>query len=372
MVNDKSNEESLNLILKSYNHNAVIYLYYLYKYNIILLNTFNIFKHHGIYDKYAVVIIYVFNYFYLNDKNFNIVKLLKYMKRESLISTILKLFGEDINILNYVINNLVKKSLIDATNNMFRIPVAFPLNTLIDYSSKFYKPNKLYLNFPENKNIELLFNAAFTDRGLKALKDKEIKIYYSPKFIYFTRYNFDFERINYSTLNLKNKMDMDGHSFTNNDFEENKDHIDNFTNDYDLNFDIKEVYNIDVPDDIFSNSNESKIEYIVNKVDNFIEKYYNDECSTDFYYPLKEDYYSSYYEDFNNNFTEIIEYCDINYDIFPFYRDILGYDELEYLIEKQFSAFNEKILSNTDDGDNLIVNVLNNPECIFNYIEKYK
>jgi len=54
------------------------------------------------------------------------------------------------------------------------------------------------------------------------MKDGRIEFYFSLYSIYFGRYNFDFKRINYSTLTLKNKMDIDGHAFNNNDSEENR------------------------------------------------------------------------------------------------------------------------------------------------------
>jgi len=169
------------------------------------------------------------------------------MKRESLISTIVNLFGNDINILNYVTDNLVKESLMDTTDNDFRVPITFPLNTLINYTSKLYKPNQIYLECSENKNVELLFNTIFTDKGLKELQDGNIKPYKQPYSIYFSRFNFDLY-INNASLTLKNKMD--GRVLNTNDFNENEYYKYRFTTDYYLKFEIKEVYNIDASDDI--------------------------------------------------------------------------------------------------------------------------
>lgn len=103
-----------------------------------------------------------------------------------------------------------------------------------------------------------------------------------------------------------------------------------------------------------------------------LDTYYEDELSTDDYYHVKEEYYSDYDSKFYDDYTEITNFCDINYNIFPFNYNIIGYEDLEYLIEKQFSVFNEKFLCNINNGDNLIVDVLKKPDCIFNYIKKYK
>ena len=114
------------------------------------------------------------------------------------------------------------------------------------------------------------------------------------------------------------------------------------------------------------------MKYIVKKVNDFIDTYYSDELSDDYYYLLKEDYYYDYENKFHEDYAEIINFFEINDDIFPFDFDMLGYEELEDLIKEQFSVFDKKFLSNTNDGESLVAWVLNNPECIFNYIKKYK
>lgn len=130
LVNDKNNENILKILLRFHDDGMNIFLYYLYKYNIISLNIFNIYKL-GIIEDEGIIIIYAINFFfYLNDKFYEITKLLKYMEREYLISTIVNIFGRDINILNYVIKNLVNGSLIDTKYNIYRIPSTFPIDTL--------------------------------------------------------------------------------------------------------------------------------------------------------------------------------------------------------------------------------------------------
>ena len=326
-----------------------IFLYYLYKYDIISLNTFNIYKLWVLSDE-AIIIIYVTNFFYLNDKFYEITKLLKYMEREYLISTIINVFRRDIKILNYVIKNLVKGSLINTKDNLYRIPATFPIDTLKEYTSKIYKPNEKYLICSKDKNSELFFNTILTDLGIE-----EICEYYNSYILphYFYRYNVKFnipKRI--KTLECTN-------------FYNNSSNNKGFNNHYSLNFETKELF--DIP---FSNSNNNinyeKVRYICDKVYKFIEKYYTEECDWKDYYKLKE----VDIDDYDLDYNEISNFFDINYTIFPFDFYIVGYEDLEILIRNQFDSFKKRIFNN-DDNMQEILNNIESP-LIYNYINEYK
>jgi len=351
LVKDKDNESTLNTLLKFHENGCSIYLYYLYKYNIISLNTFNMFKL-GIVYKEAIVIIYVFNYFYLNDKFYDITKLLKFMEREYIISTIVDIFGRDINILNYVIKNLVKGSLIDSKRNIYRIPSTFPMSTLKEYTSKIYKPNEKYLNCSKDKNTELFFNTVCSDVGLDFIYDASSNNYYLPYSVYFNRYNVKFnipKTFSYTKVN-------------------NKKTVKNTVKDTDsFKFENRELFDIPAFDPVnFVYSERGK--YVRDKVNKFIEKYYTDECDCNDYYKLNEGDIEDY--DIDSDFSEITDYCNVNYHIFPFGSFIVGYEYLEYLITDQLKSFKERIF----DNDNVIQEILNNIDSslIFNYINEYK
>jgi len=77
-------------------------------------------------------------------------KLLKYMERDYLISIMVNIFWRDINILNYVIKNLVKKKKKKKKKkkrfinryielDIHRIPSTFPIEILKEYTSKIFK-----------------------------------------------------------------------------------------------------------------------------------------------------------------------------------------------------------------------------------------
>jgi len=349
LVNDKNNENILKILLKFHGSGMSIFLYYLYKYDIISLNTFNIYKLWVLSDE-AIIIIYVTNFFYLNDKFYEITKLLKYMEREYLISTIINVFRRDIKILNYVIKNLVKGSLIDTKDNLYRIPATFPIDTLKEYTSKIYKPNEKYLICSKDKNSELFFNTILTDLGIE-----EICEYYNSYILphYFYRYNVKFnipKRI--KTLECRN-------------FYNNSSNNKGFNNHYSLNFETKELF--DIP---FSNSNNNtnseKVRYISDKVFKFVEKYYTEECDWKDYYKLREVDIDEYDLEYN----EILNFFDINYNIFPFDFYIVGYEDLEILIQNQLDSFKKRIFNNDDSMQEILNNIEN--LLIYNYINEYK
>jgi len=355
LVNDKNNESILKILLKFHENGCSIYLYYLYKYNIISLNTFNMFKL-GIVYKEAIVIIYVFNYFYLNDKFYDITKLLKYMEREYVISTIVDIFGRDINILNYVIKNLVKDSLIDAKSSIYRIPSTFPMSTLKEYTSKIYKPNEKYLNCSKDKDTELFFNTVCFDVGLDFIYDVSSNNHYLPYFVYFNRYN-----VNFNIFKTFSYTKVNNNSY-------NKKTVKNTVKDTDsFKFENRELF--DIP--FFSPVNyvySERGKYIHDKVYKFINKYYTDECDCNDYYKLNEGDIEDY--DINSDLFEITDYCNVNYHIFPFHRTIVGYEYLEYLIKDQLKSFKKRIF----DNDNIIQEILNNIDSslIYSYINEYK
>jgi len=328
LVNDKNNENILKILLEFHEDGMSIFLYYLYIYDIISLNTFNIYKLWVLSDE-AIIIIYVTNFFYLNDKFFEITKLLKYMEREYLISTVIK---------------------VDTKDNIYRIPATFPIDTLKEYTSKIYKPNEKYLICSKDKNSELFFNTILTDLGIE-----EICEYYNSYILphYFYRYNVKFnipKRI--KTLECTN-------------FYNNSSNNKGFNNHYSLNFETKELF--DIP---FSNSNNNinyeKVRYICDKVYKFIEKYYTEECDWKDYYKLKEVDIDEYDLEYN----EISNFFDINYTIFPFDFYIVGYEDLEILIRNQLDSFKKRIFNNDDSMQEILNNIEN--LLIYNYINEYK
>jgi len=108
------------------------------------------------------------------------------------------------------------------------------------------------------------------------------------------------------------------------------------------------------------------VRYISDKVFKFVEKYYTEECDWKDYYKLREVDIDEYDLEYN----EILNFFDINYTIFPFDFYIVGYEDLEILIQNQLDSFKKRIFNN-DDSMQEILNNIENP-LIYNYINEYK
>ncbi|ORX73461.1 hypothetical protein BCR32DRAFT_249944 [Anaeromyces robustus] len=149
-INNDNNNYDLFIKLFEKDYFYVLFFYVCY-YKFIPFEIHHLFGYESI-DIKSLVLIFCFNYFYLNNQYYKIEKLLKHIDRETLISYIVDMFGNNIDILEYVITNLVKGSLISNSHNFYNISPVLPLELIKKYNSKIFKPNKIYIKCPKINN----------------------------------------------------------------------------------------------------------------------------------------------------------------------------------------------------------------------------
>ena len=178
-------------------YNLTILLYYLYKYDFISYNIFDLFKSDDL-NLYTIVYIIFHDMFYLNE-SINLSNITKYINLNILILEICDFFGRDINVLNYIIKNIISGSDGFECFNMFRILPFFPIDILKKYSTKLFKPNILYFKH-ENKYLENLFNIICSNEILYDIYKSFIKQFYFIDYI--EKYNIPNISNDFKILNI--------------------------------------------------------------------------------------------------------------------------------------------------------------------------
>ncbi|ORX96175.1 hypothetical protein LY90DRAFT_678922 [Neocallimastix californiae] len=174
---DEKDEHSK--IFKEYNYNII--LYYFCKYNLISENIFNVFKRRNL-TIHELIFIYFHDYFFLNDKNVNLLSLKLLAEDTILINIIVDLFGRNKEILEYIVKHFVNEP-VYCYSEYFRIPLYYPYEEIKEYSKKIFKPNYLKFKLNNNKDdkIESQINTLFSDNFMVVLTDS--KYYRAEKMI---------------------------------------------------------------------------------------------------------------------------------------------------------------------------------------------
>jgi len=356
--------------------NELLLEYYLFKYSKISFNVYKLFtKNHG--NKLIVkteINKNVFNYFYLNENN-NLLNLInnKIVEEETFIKYMMDFYSRDIKILKYILNNIKNLKLYKCLSEL-RVPLTFPLDTLIKYTEKIYEPNKLYF-LHKNKDIQDFVNIVFSDKGILDIDlhsklyfqqaiNRDLYIHYGMKY---TIREKDYKIVNNNThvKNIyyikyenrhKNKKINKKEAYKNSELEFDSDI------DFDIDFDIDdELDEFDVDTCIY-NKLMKKSKYINNNLDNsnyelldiknimHISNNLLDKKSNLEYYKSKG------YDDADRYFFEIItkEHLKFKNSCYYFGKKFLNSIEKieniminpEYIIEMALNQYGNKLFSN--------------------------
>jgi len=236
LVKEK-NINFLNKFLDNYYFYDIL-LYYSLKYNMISLNTFSLFDFKNLSYRDTIYIQFN-NYFYLKEDN-NTYKILKYISLDLFIRSVINLFGNDINVLDYLIKSFNLHSNIHHFDCEYKFFKLFSNNTVKYYSNKIFKPNKIKVIY-KDKNIENFINTAYTDKGILRIKDdisqySEFSISYFENNINLNKSELTFVSLgNYNDSYIYEPYDIEKISFKNIDLFNiySIDNIANFINEYD-------------------------------------------------------------------------------------------------------------------------------------------
>jgi len=301
LINDKNNHDNIKIILKKFP--LSILLFYLYKYEIISQDTLKLFSYNKIH-KEDIIIFYCLNYFYLDNKFYELKKLLKFIDRTYLINKVISIFERDVSILNYVINNLVNGQLVNSIFTNFRIATLLSLTNIKKYNSKIFNPNTCYLKYDKNKDTEKIINTIFNDEGLQKFYDQYLlkKYKYFPYNLYFNGYNIDpnINKNDLEIINLKKKTDVKNKN--------NNKSISKILNDIKMLIELEKgnIIDIKVPQYVNKNfENVKKIQYIQNEIKKFIDKRYTKRYIPGYFH---YDYNYIYEDEFNKNFDKLYDY----------------------------------------------------------------
>jgi len=258
LVNDK----------ESYLFYGVLDTYYLLKYNYISNIIFNFFKNETL-NKYDIVRIIFIDIVYLKER-IDITKLTNYINNKYFYHLIWATIGNNIDGIEYIINNISNLIKDSYCYYDYRISFCFP-RKLIKYSSRLYKPNILYFKHPD-KYIEDIVNNLYGDNLLKQLHySKSIKCSdYSFNSI-FNDYNISQNVTNFEILNFEKYM-LDKPSIKTEQFN---------INEKDLWFGNKTLFNFNFTLNNYENLSDNKYDYSYDEMimfsDTFKKEYLNDD-----------------------------------------------------------------------------------------------
>jgi len=205
LTNDR---KIFKMINKAFYEFYNIPLYYLAKFNFISYKIFDYFKENFLSECTIGYLVFI-NEFYLKENKYS-KNLCEFMGTDCL-SYILKVqFGDDINALEYILNNIInnkqihdqfRKSLNYYSQNKkdsdiryliqskdsclvnFRIKPCYPYKMLKEYSFKSYKPNNLRFEH-ENKFIEEFINTIASDVCLNTLQMLNYKVIENSNYMF--------------------------------------------------------------------------------------------------------------------------------------------------------------------------------------------
>jgi len=192
-LNEDNNE---NFILLSKYLGYEMTLIYLYKYNYINIELYNLFH---IYSSVLSTQFEISEFLSKDNDYF----LEKQSKSKYSVFALNSIFKDNrchsVKLLNYLSNNFSDISNDYDNTQDINIPLFFPFDIIKKYKNKFFKPNTLYVTC-NDKFSEEFINVVFTDMGIKSFL--ELKINYSWRSAIFDRNNFNYnDKFNYKIIN---------------------------------------------------------------------------------------------------------------------------------------------------------------------------